>query len=338
MPIFQKGAGLADSIYGKVQDPIKKFITDAETFEKKNSQIENIFNVVPIDTYGVRFGYMTSHDDFEDVGEGGEYPESSVVEGYQKFIEARTWKSMRKVTEEMVDDSASIGMVKIKQTFANFVPSYYRTREKFGADLLNFGNTATMTHKNKVYDISCADGKALFATDHPVAPGARGTIVQSNYFNAEFSYDNLCYIEEKGQKLRDDDGEFADIQYDTIIIPNNARIKKLVADAVWAKEQGKAESADNGYNYQAGRWNVITWNFLNNFSGITSGTDIWILMDSRRNQIDGLTWCDRKPLTIKSFVDEYTDNNIWAGRGRYNAGAINWRSLCVCAPGLGTAI
>ena len=336
--IFSKASGLADTIYGKVQDPIKKFITDSEAFEKKNSQVENIFNVIPLETYGARFGYLTSQDDFEDVGEGGEYPESSVVEGYQKFIEATTWKSMRKVTEEMLDDSKSIGMVKVRQSFADFVPSFYRTREKFAANYLNFGNATSFTLKNKIYDSSCADGLALFSNAHTVAPGARGTETQSNYFDAVFSYDNLCRVEELMQKIRDDDGEFAGIQPDTIIIPNNARIKKLVADAIWAKQEQAAISADSGYNYQAGRWHVITWNYLNNFSGIDAGTDVWFLMDSRRNEIDGLMFCDRKPLTVKSFIDEYTDNNIWAGRSRFSAGGVNWRCIAACAPGLGSEI
>jgi hypothetical protein len=336
--IFSKGSGVADSIYGKCQDPILKMITDAEIFAEKDSQIKNIFNVIPLSTYGARFGYMTTQDDFEDVGEGGEYPESSNVEGFQKFLEAYTWKSMRKVTEESIDDSKAIGMVNIQKTFSDFVPSYYRTREKYGAGILNASNATAMTFKGKTYNIACADTLALFSTAHTVAPGARGTANQSNYFDATFSYDNLCRVEELGQKLKDDDGEFADIQYDTIVIPNNARIKKLVADAIWAKKDGAANSADTGYNYQAGRWNVVTWNYLTNFSGITAGTDIWFLMDSRRNEIDGLTWCDRKPLRVKSFIDEYTDNNIWAGRGRFVAGPVNWRSWACCAPGLGSSI
>ncbi|MCX8129773.1 MAG: hypothetical protein N3I35_06705 [Clostridia bacterium] len=338
MAVFSKGAGLADSIYGKVQDPIKKFITDAETFEKKNSQIDNIFNVIPIETYGVRMGTMTTFGDFEPVGEGGEYPETSMVEGNYKFIEPDTWKSMRKVTEEMLMDSDSIGMVKVKQLFADFVPAYYRTREKFGAGILNAGNATSMTFGGKTYDIKGADSLALFSTAHTRASGARGSGTQSNYFDAPFSYDNLCKVEELMQKFTNDDGDYAGIQPDTIIIPNNARIKKLVADALWAKEDGKADSADNGYNYQAGRWHVITWNYLNNYSGITSGTDCWFVMDSKRNAIDGLTWVDRMPLTIKSFIDEYTDVNIWAGRGRYAAAPVNWLPIAACAPGLGSSI
>lgn len=337
MAIFMKSSGVADSIYGKSQDPIKKFIIETENVAKKESVLEDIFNVIPIDTYAAKFGSMTGDDDFEAVGEGGEYPESTRVEGFSKTIEPDTWKSMRKVTEEMIDDAT---MFSIKQIFSDFAPTWYRSREKFGSAILNAGNATTMNFgkNNKNFNIAGADTLALFSTAHTRAAGARATSTQSNYFDASFSYDNLCRVEELMQKFTDDDGEYMGIQPDTIIIPNNARIKRLVSDAIWTKGDEHPNTADHGYSYQAGRWNVITWNYLTNYSGITAGTDVWFLLDSRRNAIDGLMFCDRKPLTIKSFIDEYTDINIWAGRGRYSAAPVNWRALCCCAPGLGSSI
>jgi hypothetical protein len=337
MAIFTKGAGLADSVFGKSQDPIKKFITETENVAKKESVLEDIFNVIPIETYAAKFGSMTGDDDFEATGEAGEYPESSRVEGFSRTIEPDTWKSMRKVSEEMIDDAT---MFSIKQLMSDFAPAWYRSREKFGSSILNAGNATSMTFgkNSKNFNIAGADTLALFSTAHTRATGARATSTQSNYFDATFSYDNLCRVEELMQKFTDDDGEYMGIQPDTIIIPNNARIKRLVADAIWTKGDEHPGQVDHGANYQAGRWNVITWNYLTNFSGITAGTDIFLLMDSRRNKIDGLMWCDRKPLTIKSFIDEYTDVNIWAGRGRYSAAPINWRALAACAPGLGSSI
>jgi hypothetical protein len=337
MAIFTKSAGLADSIFGKSQDPIKKFIIETENVAKKESVLEEIFNVMPLDTYAAKFGSMTGTEDFEAVGESGEYPESSPVEGFSKTIEPDTWKAMRKVSLEMIEDAT---MFSIRQKFSDFAPDWYRTREKFAAAIINAGNATSMTFgKNaKNFVISGADTLALFSTAHTKAAGARSTSTQSNYFDATFSYDNLCRVEELAQKITDDDGEYMGIQPDTIVIPNNARIKRLVADAVWTKGDEHPNTADHGYSYQAGRWKVITWNYLTNYTGITAGTDMWLIMDSRRNAIDGLMFCDRKPLAIKSFVDEYTDNNIWAGRGRFSAAPVNWRSTYMCAPGLGSSI
>jgi hypothetical protein len=68
MAIFMKGSGVADSIYGKSQDPIKKFIIETENVAKKESVLEDVFNVIPIETYAAKFGSMTGDDDFEAVG------------------------------------------------------------------------------------------------------------------------------------------------------------------------------------------------------------------------------------------------------------------------------
>lgn len=331
--IFMKSSGLNDSVYGKSQDPIKLFLTKDDEQAKKNSQIENIFNVVPLTTYAGKYGYLTTKGDMEPVGEGGAYPELSQQEGYSNTIEPDTFKAKFPVTEEMIEDAT---MFDVKQSAADFVPSYYRSREKFGSTLLNTGNATTMTFKNKVYPINTADNAALFSTAHTSKTG--GTANQSNYFNMGFSYDNLSRAEEAMQKFTDDDGNLLDIQPDTIIIPNNARIKKLVSDAVWSKPDQAANSADNGYNYQAGRWHVITWNYLTNFSGITAGYDMFMLMDSKRNKIDGLIWCDRLDLSVRSWIDDNTGNNIWGGRARFGAKPINWRSIACGAAGLGTTL
>lgn len=330
--IFLKSSGLQDSVYGKSQDPIKMFLTKDDEQAKKNSQVENIFNVVPITTYAAKFGYLTAKGDLEPVGEGGAYPELSQQEGYSNTIEPDTFKAKFVVTEEMIEDAT---MFDVKQVASDFVPSYYRSREKFGSSILNNGNAATMTFKNKVYPINTADGAALFSTAHTSKTG--GTANQSNYFNMGFSYDNLCRSEEAMQKFTDDDGNLIDIQPDTIIIPNNARIKKLVADAVWG-DKGKPDTANNSFNYQAGRWHVITWNYLLNFTGITAGYDMFMLMDSKRNNIDGLIWTDRVDLSVRSWVDNNTGNNEWGGRARFGAKPINWRSISVGAAGLGTTL
>jgi hypothetical protein len=330
--IFSKGSGLNDSIYGKSQDPIKQFILKENELAEKKSQIANIFNIMPTHTFSAKFGYLTSKGDMVPVGEGGAYPQTEQQEGYSKVIEPDTFKSKFVVTQEMVEDGT---MFDVKKEASSFVTQYHRTREKFGAAILNNGISTSMTFGSKAFTISCADALALFSTAHTSITGETGN--QSNYYNAEFSYDNLCWVEEKMQKLTDDNGEYIDLQPDTIIIPNNARIKKLVSDAVWG-EKGVPDTANNSFNYQAVRWNVINWNYLSNTTGITSGYDSWYLADSRRLKLDGLMWTDRIGLEVKSWVDDDTDNNVWGGRARFAAAPVNWRGIILCAKGLGTTL
>jgi hypothetical protein len=244
-----------------------------------------------------------------------------------------TWKSQFKVSKEMIEDAK---MFDIRKEAINFVASYYRTRSKFAASVLNNGASTTMNFGGKTFTISGNDSLALFSTAHTSATG--NTATQSNYFNAGFSYDNLCRVEELMQKLKNDNGDYEDIQPDTIIIPNNARIKRLVADALWTKGDERPLTADHSFNYQAGRWNVITWNYLANPASISSGYDCFYLMDSKRAALDGLMFINRVPLEVKSYVDENTDANIFAGRSRFSASPVNFRSISLCAAGLGSSI
>lgn len=54
--------------------------------------------------------------------------------------------------------------------------------------------------------------------------------------------------------------------------------------------------------------------------------------DSKRNQIDGLIWIDRVPLSVRSWIDDETGNNVWGGRARYGASPVNWVSWYGCIP------
>lgn len=332
--IFLKSSALNDDVYGKSQAPIKKFLMDTEAVAKKeHAVLESIFTVMDTNDWATKFSSFTTKGDFTPVGENGAYPETEQQVGYSKTIEDEVWKSSFKVSKEMIEDA---NMFDVKKEATNFVSSYYRTRSKFGASVLNNGAATTMNFSGKSFNIAGNDGLALFSASHTSVNG--NTAVQSNYFNAGFSYDNLCRIEELGQKLKNDNGDYEDIQYDTIIIPNNARIKRLVADALWTKGDERPLTADHSFNYQAGRWNIITWNYLANPSGITTGYDGWYVMDSRRAALDGLMFINRKPLEVKSYIDENTDANIFAGRARFSAAPVNFRSIALCAAGLGSSI
>lgn len=332
--VFSKASNVNNSIYGKSQEPIKLMVEQQVEAFQEHSLIDNVFYNDETTNYAEKYTYETSLGDFEPVGEGGAYPRNSFQEGYSKVIEPDEWKNSFEVTETMIEDSK---FGKVKQRSGQFTMAYNRGREKFGASFLNFGQSTTMTFgaKNKVFNIAAADNKALFATDHPSITG--GTAAQSNYFGNPFSYDALCLVEEAMQKFKDDDGNLLNIMPDTIIIPSNARLKKLVFDAIGA--EGIPGTANNSFSFQYGRWNVVMSPYLNNTSGITTGTDSWYLMDSQFNEnYAGLVWLERVPLSVKSYVDENTDNNIWKGRCRYGAGPNNWRAIAKVNPGLGTVL
>ena len=326
--LFSKTSAVNDSIYGNSQEPIKMMLEQQEEAFEKESIIPHVFFKDETKDFAAKYSIETSLGDFEPVGEGGKYPESQWQEGYSKVIEPETWKLQFAITQEMIEDAK---MGKVKSKGKQFMRSHNRTRELFAVRILNNGNSPTMQIGSRTFDISCADGKALFATDHPSITG--GTSAQSNLFDAPFSYDNLSYAEEKMHYFKDDDGNILTCTPDTIIIPDKAEIKKQVFEAVCS--DGNPTTANRAANIHLGRWNIVFSPYLARLPGALG--DCWMLLDSSFNEAyEALVWLDRIPLTVRSVIDD-ADNNVFKGRARYAAAPNNWRAILCCAPGLSGA-
>lgn len=318
---FSEGSGLQNSIFGKCQEPIKMFLEKrGEAFEQA-SMIKELFLVSPSKNFGEKFVSMTAMDGFQPVGENGEYPTDGMQEGYSKFIENMTWKDSFSLSREIVDDGK---LMDLKKQPAGFITGYYRTREKFGAALFGaaISGKPAMQFRGKTFSATGADGKGLFDKAHPSKLGKKA---QSNQFEDAFSDDALGAMECAMQDFRGDNEEVLDVAPDTILIPNDHSLKKQVFAAIGADKD--PNTANNGFNYQFGRWSVIVWPYLNQF--LAAGLKPWVLADSKYNQeYGGAVWLDRVNLEVRSEIAG-NDANVWKGYSRYTAGFNDWRPFAV---------
>ena len=254
-------------------------------------------------------------------------------EGFDKTLEHMTWKDSFSMSQEIVEDAK---LMDLRKRPAQFIAGYYRTREKFGAALYGAaitGKTSVSFH-GRTFDAKGADGKALFDKAHPSAL-ERNKGTQSNQFADAFSNDALGAMETAMQDFRGDNGEILDVAPDTILIPNNYKLKKDVFAAIGADKD--PTTSNNGFNYQYGRWSVIIWPYLNQF--ITADTSPWVLLDSRYNeQYGGAMWFDRVQLNVRSEIDPGNDANVWKGRARFTAGFNDWRFAAVGGVSGGTQL
>jgi len=324
-----ESSGLVDSIFGDSQAPIRLTIEKKAEACEENSMLPFLFSMDRSKHFGEKFTTLTAMDGFAPVGENGNYPEDSMQEGYSKFLEHMTWKDSFSLSRELVEDSISIDLRK-KPTA--FVAGYYRTRERFGAALFAaaMSGASTASFGGKSFDVNAADGEKLFSAAHPskVAGGN-----QSNIFSDVFSADALAAAECAMQNFKGDNGEVLNIAPDTIVIPNDYALKKEVFSVIGADKD--PATANNGFNYQFGRWNVIVWPYLN--SGISGKP--WMLIDSNyNNEYGGAVWLDRTDLDVRSTIDDNTDANVWYGYARFIAGFNDWRFACVGGAADGTAL
>ena len=319
--IFSEGSGLNDSIFGKSQAPIRMFLEKrAEAFEQQ-SMLPHIFNMGTSKNWAEKFTSLTSMDDFKPVGENGEYPKNGTQEGFSKTLEHMTWKSSFALSREIVDDGK---LMDLRQKPQNFITSYYRTRERFGAALIGAATQklAKTNFEGRTFDTTGADGKALFAADHPSKLG-KGT--QSNMFADAFSNEALAAMETAMQNFTDDNGNILAVVPDTILIPNDYKLKMDIFAAIGADKD--PNTGNNGANFNFGRWNVIVWPYLNQYIG--KGAAPWILMSSSYNKDYGSAmWLDRVKLEVRSELAS-NDANNWKGYSRFTAGFNDWRGFAV---------
>lgn len=320
---FGWGSHVADSVFGYSQAPIMANIEKkAEAWESSNI-IKQLFNVEKTDKPLNKITSMTAMDDFDPVGENGSHPLTDFQESYSKIIEQMTWKKSFSITREAIDDAV---MMDLKRKPEQFVDGYYRTRERFGARF--FGNAIKLANTFAIgsasFNCQGADGKDLFATDHPSKVSGAD---QSNYFADAFSRDALLALETKMQQFKGDNDNYLNVSPDTILIPNIAALKNTVFSVVDAdKDPATANNASNVYVW--GRWKIIVWTELNAY--ITASTSPWVMIDSHYNKSNlGAVWLDRVPLEVKSTIDDNTDANVWRGYARFSAGFNDWRFAAV---------
>lgn len=324
--IFAKSSNLNDAVYGKSIVPIQQFMVDEEQQYLKASQLDKVFKMITSNQFAYSETEMTSKGNFQDVGESGAYPRTSQQQGYKKIAYPAEWKLSMEITETMIEDAEAFDPVAFAK---DFMLPYTRTREEFGALQFNSGTAATATYQGKTYDITCADGLALFSTGHTSITGGTGT--QSNLYDAPFSYDNLLYAEEKMQDFTDDNGYKLNVQPDTIICPNDARLIDLIQNAIYTTS-GKPGSANAGTNTNGDRWNLIVWPRLKKVAG---GQSPVYLMDSKRAMINGGKFIDRTPLAVNDWKDNNTGNLVFGGRARFNFMWNSWKNVLALIPGSG---
>ena len=207
--------------------------------------------------------------------------------------------------------------------------NYWLSRNhEAGAFLVNAVN-GTSTYKGKPMDITSADGLAVFHTAH--TSKVEGVATQSNKFAGDateqasgiyFSSDLLAKAETAMQNIKDDNGEIAGIAPDTIIIPNDAVLKKQVFGVLGADKV--PETNANAFNYLVGRYNVIVSQELNPLAS----NHIFFLLDSNYNSVvDGLIYQNRENLRVRAYSEEKTENIVFAGADRHCYSAIDWREI-----------
>lgn len=321
--IFSAASGVNESVFGRVQDPIKVFIEQQdEAWKNKDMNLApKIFHEFKLDSATGRIQTMGSLGEMEVVGENGAYPVGEISEGYFKTLESEEWKYSVSISQKTMEDKLDFVLVNLSQ---DLIDSYHRTRNTFFWGLLAAAlQNSHYIRKGKPFSVNTMDNVKLFSTAHPSKFDKK--LTQKNAFSNSFSASSLGKIATEMQNVKNDNGEVIGLNPDTIIIPNTEAAKASVFGVLGAYNDPETPGG-NRFNYQFGNWSVMTVPWLAHLGNGDSFP--YIVMDSEFNEKRyGALDTMRIAPTVKSHIDENTDANIWTIRARFSGAFAEWRAF-----------
>ena len=329
--IFSKHGGLNDEAWKTIDTELSMVIQDTDTEKNKDDElVKALFNVKTSKKFGEKQGSMTEFGNFEEVTEGDNGIQDDYNMGFSKLIEHHQFIKTFMCTREAKDDG-NIDLM--KQTAANFVRAYKRSRAQFASDALTAEGT-TFLYGTKSYDKTTGDGKALFATDHP---GKKtGVPVQSNVFTNAFGTDAtmLYTLANIGRNFKNQSGNVMGYNFDTIIIPGNVPdLEDLIKRIIHSHQI--VGSDYNDINTQEGIWKLI----VDHRWTAAAGKKPYILMSSEaQRELNAGVFFDRVPLDVSNEVLNKSRNLEWSGYARWSAGFNNWSAYLLGGADNGTTL
>ena len=317
--IISESSAQNNALFGEVQYPIASFLESRFEAAEAKSIAAKITRKV--NSTHAREGYagMGSMDDFVPTVENGEYPHTDMKVAFTKDIPNITWKNNFSVSKEMLDDS---NFKEIFKRAAGMVKRYASTRENFFMELLGTalqGKTDFTRNGIKV-DATAYDKLPFFSKSHV---GETSKVKLGNAYSDAFSEEALGELATRMQNFTDEKGHVLDIQPDTIVIPNDAKLKRAVFAAIGSEKV--PGSGNNDYNYLFGNWRVLVSPVLNRY--IAAGSAPWILLDSKMIEDEDIfIMQDREALNVTSVI-ERNDANSWNGRCRFGGGFVDFRGM-----------
>lgn len=211
-------------------------------------------------------------------------------------------------TRESIDDN--LYKTQFDPTNLGLIRSFKQMKEIMAADVLNTGN---------VYNAAVGgDGKALFATDHPVTgftvPNAPTTQVGLNESTLMMAGNQI-------RRFRDNAGLLVGAQAKKLVVPVELRhvAKRLMETTLRPGTANNDVASVKENSDLSGGYLVMDF--------LTSPYAWFVLSD-----LDGLIYLERIPFETAMHVDFTTDNLLVKGYERFYLGYDDWRCAWASFP------
>lgn len=346
--IYNIEEAIKNSAFNVLQEPIKMILDNQKEAYEQNSIISKFFVMKTTDRYMEEYRSQTSMDGFKPTEDMEVAPISDFEESYFQQYTFQIWTNSFVISKQTMEDGK---LMDVDMKANAFIKGYNRTREQYAVSMIGaaLGNTyedLKITDKSgKGMDTVTGDiegtRQQYFSGQHKTVKlrDGRPQITQSNKFTATLNFtddvtpgleekvlDVLGQVESIMATYKDDKGNITPVDVDTIFVGQNYRLIDILTRGL--KSKYGASMDGNGINTQYGKYKLVVSPYLSGIDGFKDADNGIILASSSRNKEGlGAVWFDRKPLEVRSYKDDKTEANVWAGRARWGAGFGDFRAM-----------
>ena len=346
--IYNIEEAIKNSAFNVLQEPIKMTLDNQKEAYEQNSIISKFFVMKTTDRYMEEYRSQTSMDGFKPTEDMEVAPISDFEESYFQQFTFQIWTNSFVISKQTMEDGK---LMDVDMKANAFIKGYNRTREQYAVSMIGaaLGNTyedLKITDKSgKGMDTVTGDiegtRQQYFSGQHKTVKlrDGRPQITQSNKFTATLNFtdgvtpdleekvlDVLGQVESIMATYKDDKGNITPVEVDTIFVGQNYRLIDILTRGL--KSKYGASMDGNGINTQYGKYKIVVSPYLSGIDGFKDADNGLILASSSRNREGlGAVWFDRKPLEVRSYKDDKTEANVWAGRARWGAGFGDFRAM-----------
>jgi hypothetical protein len=284
--------------------PALEYIIQDE-YESYEPRYEKLFNIKDMKTSIAQTAQVSSLQPAGQVGEAELIPLQRLYPGYSKTYTAVKYGLMLASSQELIDDMQEDIM---GANARRLMRAFMSTVEIASADVFNTGFSALGP-----------DGKALFATDHPLLVPGGGTSSNKLAVPADLSMTTLKALITLQRSTLDSAGNKVMIRPKTLVVsPENEFVARELIKSVMLPDPANANV--NAINSVSSEYNIdlVVWDYL-------TDSDAVFLLPEKLDHSLNFYWRKRPAIeTDKDFKSEVALTKL---TGRFVAGFSDWRGI-----------
>ena len=322
MAVNIQSSGNFQKLVGLYEYPLLEYWVDKYTDAIKQSMIPELFSLERSSNAAEAISELTGAPEFTKWD--GEYTYGEQKEGNTKVWIPMVWQAGMAYDRFLLENAK---LINLKTDHGKFALAAARVKEACAAGLFTYADKTS-------YDVNgvnlnwtlTADGKSLANATHTSANYGK---TQSNLSNLELTDANLEAACQAMYDLKDENGNDANLQPDTLVVPTYLRKRALEIIG----GTGKVDTADNNPNIYYGSMKLIVWKQFKKQASKTGYP--WAVIDSEAAK-ESAKWINRLPgkedYEIKSWKNEEIESWRIGALMWYVAGMYDWRPFHFSIP------